>query len=78
MCLRGMGWEGPEPEETEIANKLYKEVIPREQRLGLGAMPKPPEAKGRKGNKEKEKKLKEDWKKKVGHYEPFYSRHLSF
>jgi hypothetical protein len=59
-----MGWTGPEEEEKSMADKLYKDVLPREQRLGLGAMPKPPE-KSMRGSKEKKAKLKEEWNKKV-------------
>lgn len=62
--LRGMGWEGPAAEEQENADKLFKDTIPREHRLGLGALPKPPEAKGR-GSKEQKAKLKDEWMKKV-------------
>lgn len=62
--LRGMGWDGVSKEEKETADKLYKQVTPRDDRLGLGAMPRPPDENTR-GSKESKKKLKEEWKNKV-------------
>jgi hypothetical protein len=62
--LRGMGWDGVSKEEKETADKLYKQVVARDDRLGLGAMPRPPDESTR-GSKESKKKLKEEWKNKV-------------
>jgi len=59
-----MGWDGSRAEEKDVADKLYKQVLPRENRLGLGAMPRPPDDSTR-GSKESKKKIKEDWKNKV-------------
>jgi G patch domain and KOW motifs-containing protein len=61
--LRGMGWTGP-TEEEESDKKKY-DIIPRENRLGLGATAKPPDEKDRRGSKEKKEKAKEEWKRKA-------------
>jgi G patch domain/KOW motif-containing protein len=60
--LRGMGWSGPSPEEAKDDKKY--QVVPRENRLGLGALPKPPEEK-KKNRKEKDKEKSEAWYKKA-------------
>lgn len=41
--LRGMGWTGPSKEEE--SDKTKYDIIPRENRLGLGATAKPPDDK---------------------------------
>eukprot|EP01036_Dinobryon_divergens_P040168 gene40168-53078_t len=45
--LRGMGWEGPKEESNTntTANNNPFDLMPREYRLGLGALPKPPDDK---------------------------------
>ena len=62
--LRGMGWAGPDQYDDEIAKKLNSAGTARDQRLGLGATPKPPED-SKKGNKETREKLKNEWEKKA-------------
>ena len=68
--LRGMGWTGPDEstEATEQQKKLQMDdkerILPRENRLGLGATARPPEEKGR-GNKEKNAQKKKEWDKKA-------------
>lgn len=62
--LRGMGWQGPSDEELAKGKRELKEelVQPREQRLGLGATAKPPDAKSHKtGAPEK----RDEWAKKA-------------
>lgn len=58
--LRGMGWTGPSEEDTK---KVY-DINPREYRLGLGALPKPPDEKGP-GDKKKKEEKKKEWMKKA-------------
>ena len=41
--LRGMGWTGPTEEEK--SDKKKYDIVPRENRLGLGATAKPPDEK---------------------------------
>ena len=58
--LRGMGWTGPTEED-----KLKKfDIQPRDYRLGLGALPKPPDLKGP-GNPIKKKEEIQKWAKKA-------------
>eukprot|EP00977_Amphora_coffeiformis_P007359 scaffold1593_cov156-Amphora_coffeaeformis.AAC.8 len=38
--LRGMGWQDPEPDKKKNNNEKSDEIMPRPQRLGLGAVPK--------------------------------------
>eukprot|EP00607_Mallomonas_marina_P001313 CAMPEP_0182438140 /NCGR_PEP_ID=MMETSP1167-20130531/85538_1 /TAXON_ID=2988 /ORGANISM="Mallomonas Sp, Strain CCMP3275" /LENGTH=307 /DNA_ID=CAMNT_0024631339 /DNA_START=82 /DNA_END=1005 /DNA_ORIENTATION=- len=60
--LRGMGWEGPE--EGSENKRTGFDLVPREYRLGLGAIGKPPEEKGR-GDKKKREREREKWKMKA-------------
>ena len=65
--LRGMGWTGPSLDEAEKDSKhisMKDVVVPRENRLGLGATPRPPEEKAR-GNKEKNEQKTKEWEKKA-------------
>jgi len=58
--LRGMGWAGPTEED-----KLKKfDIQPRDYRLGLGALPKPPDLNGP-GNAIKKKEEIQKWSKKA-------------
>lgn len=41
--LRGMGWKGPAIDGESDGAGAGRDVVPRHQRLGLGAQPKPPE-----------------------------------
>ena len=61
--LRGMGWEGYNKEDEASSKKYDDPIKPRALRLGLGAAPKPPEAK--RGDKKANKELEEEWKKKA-------------
>lgn len=74
--LRGMGWSGKQNDESKTLSSF--DVLPRENRLGLGAAPKPPEEKGKghrqhhhnhrdkDSKKEKERqRVKEKWDKGV-------------
>lgn len=60
--LRGMGWAGYTKEEEEaLKNAAF--AMPREQRLGLGATPKPPEPVGKRADKRKQEKAKTETNK---------------
>jgi len=61
--LRGMGWEGYNKEDEASSKKYDDPIKPRAPRLGLGAAPKPPEAK--KGDKRANKELEDEWNKKA-------------
>lgn len=58
-----MGWTGPTDEDKERLKKLDQPMNTRDGRLGLGAMPKPPEDK--RSDAKNKKKNKEEWNKKV-------------
>ncbi len=67
--LRGMGWDG---NATEAKDKKFQDtdkIIPRENRLGLGAMARPPSMSTAKHRPAKDKPNKDalssDWQKKV-------------
>jgi hypothetical protein len=60
--LRGMGWI--EDKDDEKKKKVY-DITPRDNRLGLGAMPKPPEVKDKKHKSEKYEADKKKWEKEA-------------
>jgi hypothetical protein len=62
--LRGMGWTGPSEEDAEREKAGKERIVPRDARLGLGALCRPPDEKNR-GNREKNKVSKKEWEKKA-------------
>ena len=52
--LRGMGWTGPTKEDEEWAKNMDN-FVPRDAMLGLGAVAKPPDQRGKKTDKGKAK-----------------------
>ena len=69
--LRGMGWSDPTANEKSADSGTkglvgFENQVPRENRLGLGAMARPPDAKDkRRGTKEQRDQKNKDWDKKV-------------
>jgi G patch domain/KOW motif-containing protein len=61
--LRGMGWTGDDPKA--VTAKDTEKLVPRENRLGLGAMAKPPDSKKHKKNDSSKVKSSDDWSRKV-------------
>ncbi len=61
--LRGMGWTGDDPKA--VTAKDIEKLIPRENRLGLGAMAKPPDSKKHKKKDDGKVKSSDEWSRKV-------------
>jgi hypothetical protein len=71
--LRGMdpNWHGPSKDDDERLAKLDPKKMSRDNRLGLGALAKPPDKKFLKSN-ERSKELEREWSAKVFFFLMFY------